>query len=87
MVLPWIIVLAIAIVIGWGVSFLMRRVGMGAIVCIPVAMIGAVLGGLLHHIYNPEVNAAFYGLSLLLCVMSLGGGIYAFFLTSSERRV
>lgn len=87
MVLPWIVVLSIAVVIGWAASFLMRRFGMGAIVCIPIAIIGAGLGGLLHHIYNPEANIAFYVISVMMSIMALGGGVYSFFLTSSERRV
>ena len=85
--IAWIIVLSVAAVLGWVTSLAMRRVGMGPIVCIPVAMLGAVLGGVIHHIYDPTSNLAFYGLAILLCVLSLGGSVYAFFLTGAERRV
>ncbi len=86
LLVAWIIVLAIAAVLGWITSLAMRRVGMGPIVCIPVAVIGAILGGVIHYIYDPVSTLAFYGLSLLLSVLALGGSIYAFFLTGAERR-
>ncbi len=83
----WIIVLSIAVALGWMTSLLMRRVGMGAIVCIPVAMIGSVLGGILYNVYDPVSNFAFYGFAIFLTILSLGGAIYAYVLTGTERRV
>jgi hypothetical protein len=60
---------------------------MGPIVCIPVAVIGAVLGGILYNVYDPVSNFAFYGFAIFLTIVALGGGIFAYVLTGTERRV
>ena len=85
--LAWLFVIAFALIIGWVTSLAMRRVGMGPVVCIPIAVIGAILGGIIYYIADPASPLAFYGLSMLLSVLALGGGVYAFFLTGAERRV
>jgi uncharacterized membrane protein YeaQ/YmgE (transglycosylase-associated protein family) len=86
----WLTIVAFAIVLGWICSLVMRRYGMGPVVCLPIAVIGAVLGGGLDRgvfrVAEPP-HYSFYGLSLLLCLLALGGGIYAFNLTRSERRI
>jgi uncharacterized membrane protein YeaQ/YmgE (transglycosylase-associated protein family) len=87
LIIHWLIVLSIAVVLGWVTSLLMRRIGMGPVVCIPVALIGAVLGGILYSIYDPVSNFAFYGFALFLTILALGGSVYAYVLTGTERRV
>jgi uncharacterized membrane protein YeaQ/YmgE (transglycosylase-associated protein family) len=83
----WLIVLVISAVLGWITSLVMRRFGMGPRVCVPVAMIGAVLGGIIHHLYDPANGLAFYGLAALLCLLALGGSVYSFVLSGAERRI
>lgn len=85
----WAIVLTCAFIFGWLVSFVTRRYGMGAVVTVPIAVLGAGLGGALDRvIFNLSAPAfSFYGLSALLCLLAVGGGAFAFLLTSSERRV
>lgn len=85
----WAIVFTFAIVFGFLVSFVARRYGMGPVVTVPVAVLGAALGGALDRIiFNVSAPAfSFYGLSLLLCTLAVGGAAFAFLLTSSERRV
>ncbi|MCM2281136.1 MAG: hypothetical protein NDI61_04745 [Bdellovibrionaceae bacterium] len=86
--MKWIIIIALAIPLGWFVSLITRRYGMGAIVCVPIAVLGAAMGGALDRILFEAATPAytFYALSLLLSVAALGGGTFAFLLTSSERR-
>lgn len=85
----WLIIIAFAIVFGWTLSLVMRRYGMGVIVCVPVALLGAGLGGALDRLVTQVDTPAysFYGLSLLLSLLALGGATWAYMLTKTERRI
>lgn len=85
----WLIITLLAIPLGWLTSLVTRRYGMGPVVCLPIAVLGAWMGGALTLIiFEPSMPGyMFYGISLLMSILALGGGSFAFLLTGSERRV
>lgn len=85
----WLIIISYAVIFGWLSSLVSRRYGMGAVVTIPIAVLGACLGGGLDRINNSPYapGFGFYGLAVLLSLLATVGGSFAFLLTSSERRI
>lgn len=84
----WIVIALIAIAFGWLYGLVTRPVGFGSVVSIPVSLIGALLGATLSVVALKGNGLwSFYGLACAFSIVALGGALYAFVLTSSERRL
>lgn len=87
--MEWVIVAAIGAVIGTVVGFFSTAVRMPQSVCILLGALGGILGGSLFYLARVELfgGASFYVYGVLLSIGLLAGGLLAYSLTSSERRV
>jgi len=87
--MEWFVVATIGAVIGLLTGFFAEIVRMPQILCIVLGTIGAVLGGTLFRITRIDVfgAASFYLIGVLVAIGFLVGGILAYSLTNTERRV
>ncbi len=84
----WLIILTCAILLGWFASLLLNRF-LKASLSIPVALAGAILGGILAQVTQAGHGEmwAFYGMSFFCTFLAFVGAIWTSVLVRSEKRV